>query len=129
MRIYKKKNFIGKKIGKLKVLEELPKKGVRRFVCRCDCSNGTIKSYGQLVDNLHQECKECYKKRIEEGKIKTRLHQKQRHSTPLIHNACGKLMKEHKKCRRCKIILCSKTNKNINGYCKECNIIKNETKS
>ena len=126
MRQYKKRKFVGEKIGRLKILEELPKKGTRLFMCRCDCGNATKRDYGQLTDSKYKMCRECYD--LEMQKLKEKYHKKEkaRQKTPTVHS-CGKPISEHKRCKRCTIILCDKTNPNHNGYCEECfNIIQNE---
>ncbi len=113
------KQYIGKKYGKLTVVSEVEKQGKhRRFLCKCDCGNGGIFNYRQFF-NVYPECKECYKKRVQQKKEKSKEKIDKARRKPIYHS-CGKLIKDHLRCERCGIILCDTTDKGNGIYCTDC---------
>lgn len=61
----KKYDFVGQKIGRLKVLERLPSKNNKaQWLCECDCGNTVIKDTAYLVsDGVTKSCG-CYAKEL-----------------------------------------------------------------
>lgn len=54
--------IIGRKIGKLKVIEQLPGK---KYLCECECGNIAVRQYKSLLNgdtSIISECDECAKK-------------------------------------------------------------------
>ena len=59
---------IGNRYGYLQVLEELPKKGKRRFFkCKCDCGNEAIVRYDSLTRGVTSTCGCKMKMRVDRG--------------------------------------------------------------
>ncbi len=75
---YNKNNLIGKRFGKLLVLEETDKradKGSIVWKCKCDCGNIVEISSKRLVSRINVSCG-CYQKERQKYSM-TKLHNKQ----------------------------------------------------
>lgn len=61
----KRINLIGKRFGKLVVVEQFYNKGNKFVRCKCDCGGEITTSYSNLVSSAITSCRDCRK-----GKVK-----------------------------------------------------------
>ena len=111
-------NLVGEIIENVKVLEELPQKGIKRqFRCVCTCGNEVILDYHRLKFGRLNQCEECYQAQKKASKL---ANAGKHLSAPTIHT-CGRPIVDHQRCKRCSIILCDEgREKNYDGYCHDC---------
>lgn len=88
--------FLGRKVGKLTVSEELPRTGkMREWVCSCDCGNRVTRYSSQLSPNRKHTacCKQCH---VESTRRRSTTHGAARRSGALSEYIAWKAMR-----RRC----------------------------